>query len=71
MRCTDRELVKILIIQELKNYIREKKYYSPYLDRWNYSMHVAQKLGYRHWLVQLYLKEIENDKDIQKYIIYY
>lgn len=71
MRCTDRELVKILIIQELKNYIREKKYYSPYLDRWSYSMHVAQKLGYKHWLVQLYLKEIENDKDIQKYVIYY
>lgn len=73
MRCTDKEFVKKLIVQELKDYIQEKKYYNPYLDRWSYSMHVAQKLGYKHWLVQLYLKELEkNDKEfMQKYTIYY
>lgn len=70
MRCANRKPIKKLIIQELKNYIQEKDCYNPFLDRWSYSMHVSQKLGYKHWIVQGYLKEIEKDKDFIEWYEY-
>lgn len=70
MRCVNKKPTKELIIQELKKYIQEKDGYNSCFDRWSYSMHVSQKLGYKHWIVQGYLKEIEKDKDFIEWYEY-